>query len=62
MNEVLEDCSSIALPDEGDRDALEDDDAILEWLIEHSNIDRLSTLLSYLDYDLTTISTCETWI
>lgn len=30
MDEVLEDCRNITLPDEDERDALEDDDAILE--------------------------------
>lgn len=62
MEEVLEDCSSITLPDEDERDTLEDDDAVLEWLIEHNDIDELCTLLSYLDYDLTTVHTSETWI
>ncbi len=62
MDEVLEDCRNITLPDEDERDALEDDDAILEWLIAHNDIDELGTVLSYLDYDLTTVSTDESWI
>lgn len=62
MDEVLEDCRNITLPDEDERDALLEDDDVLEWLIAHNDIDELCTLLSFLDYDLTTVNTGETWI
>lgn len=61
MEEVLEDCRSITKPDEDEADGM-DENEILEWLIDHNDIDGLISLLSYLDYDLTTVTTDEDWI
>lgn len=58
--EVCE-CDCIEVPDAEDREGMDDDD-LLDWVIEHNDDDALIRLVSYLDYDLSTIVMSEAWI
>lgn len=59
--EEICECNSIELPDEEAQGDMDDDD-LLEWVIEHNDNGALIRFVSYLDYDLTTITVDEDWI
>jgi hypothetical protein len=58
------DCHGINLPNEDDFEDFDnlDERELMDWIVENNDLDDLIALVSYLDFNLTKITTNDSWI